>query len=105
MQRGNQGARRSTSSPITASPRHSLSHETILVQDVEDIDIWIMDSNDVWTKVRNGVDPDSPILYAPSSFPKRIAPDVEAVVEVAIMQAPAYPIEDENTNNNDDEDE
>ena len=71
----------------------------------EDTDIWIMDSDDVWTKVPEGVDPDSPILCAPTSLPKRIAIEVEADVEAAVVQAPTCPIVEENPHCSDDDDE
>lgn len=63
-----------------------------------------MDSDNVWTKVPNGVDPDSPILCAPSYLPIRTAAEVEAAKEKAITQAPTCAILEEAPHRNDNED-
>ena len=67
--------------------------------------MWIMDSDDVWTKVPEGVDPDSPILCAPANLPKCTTAKVQAAMEAAVAQAPTCPIDEENPHCSDDDDE
>ena len=64
-----------------------------------------MECDGVWMKVPDGVDPDSPILCAPASFPKRTIVDVDVSMEFFVARAPTCPIKDENPNNSDDDDE
>lgn len=58
-----------------------------------------MDSDGIMTRVLDGIDPDYPILCAPLGIPRCTVADVEA----ATAQAPAFPIEEENPNSDDED--
>ena len=65
----------------------------------EDTDIWVMESEGIWMRVPNDVDPNSPILCTPVNTPRRRVADAKVVV----AQAPTCPIVEEDPYSDDED--
>ena len=96
-QTGRRSLRKSTTS-LEMYPQHQKTNQMkALEKEDEDIDIWVLDSDVIWTCVPDRVDPNSPILYTPVGKPRRTAIDAGVVA----TKAPAFPIQDEAPNSDD----